>query len=43
MNMRPVILDNGPRPVNHLLVPFNLRDDLLLYFQWWQGDLDASQ
>ena len=43
MNTRPVILYNSPRPVNHLLVPFNLRDDFLLYFQRRQGDFNISQ
>ena len=39
MNMRTVVLDDGPRPVNDLLVAFDLRDDLLLHFQRRQGDL----
>ena len=39
MNMRAVVLDDGARPVNDLLVAFDLRDDLLLHVQWGEGDL----
>ena len=39
MNMRTVVLDDCPRPVNDLLVAFDLRDDLLLHFQRRQRDL----